>query len=184
MKKIHLLDRSFVPYISQEKIEKRVQELAFQINKDLEGKDVFFLGILNGAFMFASDLFKHIDLKCQITFLKLASYEGTSSTGKIKRLIGINEDIKDQTVIIIEDIVDSGITLEHIIRQLNGYEPAEIKTATMFFKPVAYRKDIPLDYVGMEIPDVFIVGYGLDYNGYGRNLKDLYKIDETGNDNF
>ena len=184
MTKVQLLDKNFVSYISHEKIEKRVHELALRINQDLKGKNVFFLGILNGAFMFAADLFKHIDLHCQITFLKLASYDGTSSTGKIKRLIGINEDIKDQTVVIIEDIVDSGITLEHIIRQLNGYEPAEIKTATMFFKPDAYRKDIPLDYVGMEISNDFIVGYGLDYKGYGRNLKDLYKIDETDNNNY
>jgi len=178
MNKVKLLDKSFVPFIYSHQIEKRVRELALQINQDLAGKKVFFLGILNGAFMFAADLFKSIDLECQITFLKLASYEGTSSTGKVKRLIGINEDIKDHTVVVIEDIVDSGGTLEHIIKQLKGYDPLEIKIVTMFLKPDAYKKDFPLDYVGMEIPDRFIVGYGLDYNGYGRNLKDLHKLDE------
>jgi len=178
MKKVKLLDKSFVPYIPYDKIEIRVREMALQINQDLKGEKVFFLGILNGAFMFAADLFKSIDLECRISFLKLASYEGASSTGKVKRLIGINEDIKDQTVVIIEDIVDSGMTLEHIIKQLRGYEPREIKIATMFFKPAAYRKKIPLDYVGMEIANEFIIGYGLDYNGYGRNLRDLYKIDK------
>ena len=109
-------------------------------------------------------------------FLKLASYAGTSSTGTVKRLIGINEDIKGKTVVILEDIVDTGITLENIIRQLNGYEPGEIKVATMLFKTDTYQKDIPLDYIGIEIPDEFILGYGLDYEGFGRNLSDIYKV--------
>ncbi len=178
MNRVKLSDKTFVSFIQSEQISNRVRELANQINKDLKGKKVFFLGILNGAFMFAADLFKSIDLDCRITFLKLASYEGTSSTGKVKRLIGINEDIKDQTVVIIEDIVDSGVTLEHIIKQLNGYEPGDIKVVTMFFKPEAYQKQIHLDYVGMEIPNKFIVGYGLDYKGFGRNLNDLYQLEE------
>ncbi len=177
MERVHLLDKEFVPYISEEKIQDAVRALAHKINHDYHGKEVIFLGILNGVFMFASDLMKHIDLKCQISFLKIASYEGTSSSGKVKRLIGINEDIKDHIVIILEDIVDSGLTLDHIMKQLVGYEPDEIKIACMFFKPKAYKMNFPVDYVGMEIPNDFIIGYGLDYNGFGRNISSLYKLD-------
>ncbi len=177
MNRVHLLDRDFVPYISEEQIQDAVRTLAYKINQDYHGKEVIFLGILNGVFMFASDLMKHVDLKCQISFLKIASYEGTSSSGKVKRLIGINEDIKDHIVIILEDIVDSGFTLDHIMKQLSGYEPDEIKIACMFFKPKAYKMNFPVDYVGMEIPNDFIIGYGLDYNGFGRNLSSLYKLD-------
>ncbi len=177
MEKVKLLDKRFKLFIKEDRITKRVEELAHIISSDLKNESVFFMGILNGAFMFASDLLKKIDFDCRITFLKLASYEGTSSTGNVKRLIGINEDIKDQTVVIIEDIVDTGITLEHIVKQLKGYEPKEIKVVTMFLKPDAYKGDIPVDYVGIEIPNDFIVGYGLDYDGYGRNLKNLYVLD-------
>ncbi len=178
MEKIKLLDKRFKLFIKEDEIAKRIDELAKTISSDLRNENVFFMGILNGAFMFASDLLKKIDLNCRITFLKLASYEGTSSTGNVKRLIGINEDIKGHTVVIIEDIVDTGITLEHIVKQLKGYEPKEIKVATMFFKPDAYKGNITIDYVGMEIPNDFIVGYGLDYDGYGRNLKNLYVLDK------
>ena len=124
--------------------------------------------------MFAADLVKHLDLDCTITFLKLASYQGTSSTGKVKRLIGLNEDIEGQTVVVLEDIVDTGITLDFIQKQLRGYEPAEIKLATLLYKPDACQQDVSLDFVGIEIPDDFVVGYGLDYNGFGRNLKQIY----------
>lgn len=176
MQRIKLQDREFSLSISDETIQKAVGEVAKKLNDDLKGEDVVFLGILNGAFMFASDLFKRIDLECQISFLKLASYEGTASTGKVKQLIGLGQDIRNKIVIIIEDIVDSGITLENIVCQLKGYEPKEIKVVTFLFKPDAYKKDIPVDYVGISIPNDFIVGYGLDYNGYGRNLKDVYTV--------
>jgi hypoxanthine phosphoribosyltransferase len=146
------------------------------MNKELKGQKIFLIGILNGCFIFAADLVKHLDLDCRITFLKLASYQGTSSTGKVKRLIGLNEDIKDQVVVVLEDIVDTGITLDFIQKQLRGYEPAEIKLATLLYKPEACRKDVSLDYVGIEIPDDFVVGYGLDYNGYGRNLRQIYSV--------
>lgn len=179
MKHIQVLDKKFVPYISEEQIHAAILEMARKINEDYRGKEVIFLGILNGVFMFASDLMKNIELDCQLSFLKLASYDGTSSSGKVKRLIGINEDLKGHIVIILEDIVDSGFTLDHIMKQLRGYEPDEIKIATLFFKPKAYKMDIPVDYVGMEIPNSFIVGYGLDYNGFGRNLKGLYKLIEN-----
>jgi hypoxanthine phosphoribosyltransferase len=176
MKQKEVHDRKFEVYITNEEIRKVISDMAARINKDLAGRDVIFLGILNGAFMFASDLFREITLDCQITFLKLASYAGTSSTGTVKRLIGINEDIHSKTVVILEDIVDTGVTLDNIIKQLKGYEPAEIKVATMLFKPEAYTKDLKLDYVGIEIPNDFVLGYGLDYQGYGRNLADLYRV--------
>jgi hypoxanthine phosphoribosyltransferase len=173
-RKIH--DKEFQLFISNSRISAAISEMAASMNRDLEGRDVIFMGILNGAFMFAAELIKQITPNCQITFLKLASYAGTSSTGAVKRLIGINEDIQHKTVVILEDIVDTGITLENIIKQLNGYEPGEIRVATLLYKPDAYLKDIPLDYVGLEIPNDFVVGYGLDYEGFGRNLTDIYRV--------
>ncbi|MBI9066378.1 MAG: hypoxanthine phosphoribosyltransferase [Salinivirgaceae bacterium] len=178
MKEVQVLDKRFRVSIPEEKILKSIEQMAQKMNEDFKGKDVIFLGILNGCFLFASDLFKCIDLECQITFLKLASYQGTSSTGNVKRLIGINEDIENKTVVILEDIIDTGNTLESILKQLKGYEPAEIKVATLLYKPDAYVKDIKIDYIGIEIPDEFILGYGLDYDGYGRNLRDIYTIIE------
>jgi hypoxanthine phosphoribosyltransferase len=175
MQNIKVNDKEFELFIPGDQIQKVVSGMAVQINKDLAGKEIIFMGILNGAFMFASDLIKQITVDCQITFLKLASYAGTSSTGTVKRLIGINEDIHEKTVVILEDIVDTGVTLEDIIKQLRGYEPGEILVATMLLKPDAYLKDIQLDYVGMEIPNEFVLGYGLDYKGYARNLADIYK---------
>ncbi len=176
MEKIKILDKEFQLSISSEKIQKAVSTVSDKINKDLKNDDIIFIGILNGSFMFASDLYKKITVDSQITFLKLASYQGTSSTGKVKRLIGINEDIKDKTVVIIEDIVDTGITVENIIKQLKGYEPSKILIATFLFKPDAFQKDFKIDYIGMEIPNEFIVGYGLDYNGYGRNYSNIYTV--------
>ena len=175
-KRVKVLDKSFEIFISSEKIQEIVRNLAWKLNQDLAGKDIIFLGILNGSFMFASDLYKQIDLPSQISFLKLASYAGTSTSGNVKRLIGINEDLFGKTVVVLEDIVDTGITIENIIKQLKGYEPAEIKIATFLFKPAALKMKVQLDYVGLEIPNDFIIGYGLDYNGYGRNLADIYKI--------
>ncbi|MEA3443283.1 MAG: hypoxanthine phosphoribosyltransferase [Bacteroidota bacterium] len=178
MQRVKILDKEFEVSIKSTDIQEKILIMANRINSDLKGQDVIFMGILNGAFMFASDLFKKITLDCQITFLKVASYQGTMSSGNVKRLIGINEDIKGKTVVILEDIVDTGHTLDNIIRQLIGYEPASIKIATFLFKPEAFQKDIPIDYVGMEIPNNFIVGYGLDYNGFGRNLEDIYTVVE------
>jgi len=176
MKEVQVLDKKFKVSIPEEEIQKRIKLLAKKIDKDMAGKDVIFLGILNGCFMFAGDLFKNIEIPCQITFLKLASYQGTVSSGTVKRLIGINEDIAGKTVVILEDIIDTGNTLESIIKQLKGYEPKEIKVATLLYKPDAYIKDLPIDYIGFEIPNDFILGYGLDYDGFGRNLADIYTI--------
>ncbi len=168
--------REFELFIPNSQIRAVISDMADSMKRDLEGRDVIFMAILNGAFMFAAELIKHIPPNCQITFLKLASYAGTSSTGTVKRLIGINEDIHHKTVVILEDIVDTGITLEHIIRQLKGYEPDQIRVATLLHKPDAYLKDIKLDYVGLEIPNDFVVGFGLDYEGFGRNLPDIYRV--------
>lgn len=176
MKEITVLDKKFVVSIPEDKIQQRIKDIADEMNNEFKGKDVIFLGILNGCFMFAGDLFKNIDLQCQITFLKLASYQGTTSSGNVKRLIGINENIEGKTVVILEDIIDTGNTLDNIIKQLKGYEPAEIKTATLLHKPDAYKKDLPIDFIGFNIPNEFIIGYGLDYDGFGRNLKDIYTI--------
>lgn len=175
-KRVKVLDKEFELFIGSQKIEDVVNNLAKQMNLELIGKDVIFLGILNGSFMFASDLYKKIEIPSQISFLKLASYQGTSSSGNVKRLIGINEDLLGKTVVVLEDIVDTGITIDNIIKQLKGYEPAEIKIATFLLKPEALQTNVQLDYVGMEIPNDFIIGYGLDYNGFGRNLADIYKI--------
>ncbi len=179
MDRVKILDKEFKLAISSDELEDAVTRLAKQMNRDLSGKKVIFLGILNGSFVFAADLLRKITFDCQITFLKLASYQGTSTSGNVQRLIGVNEDLKDHTVIILEDIVDTGHTLDNIIKQLKGYEPAGIKIAALLFKPEAYQFDTKLDYVGFEVPNDFLIGYGLDYNGYGRNLKEIYSITET-----
>jgi len=176
MKEIRILDKKFKELLTEKDIQKRIEELAGQLNRDLGGKDVVFLGILNGAFLFAADLFRRIDFPARISFVKLASYEGTSSSGSIKELIGWNEDIKNKTIVIVEDIVDTGNTLERIVGELVIRKAAEVRIAAMLFKPAAYTKDIPLDYIGFEIPNDFVVGYGLDFNGFGRNLPSVYTL--------
>lgn len=173
---VKVQDKHFEPFIPEDRIQNEVGRIADEMNRELASKDPIFLGILNGAFMFASDLYKQLDFPCQITFLKLASYSGTHSTGTVKQLIGINRDLKDRVVVVLEDIVDTGVTLETIIRQLSGYQPAEIRVATFLHKPDATVKEVKLDYVGMEIPNDFILGYGLDYDGYGRNFKEIYRL--------
>ncbi len=174
--KVH--DKVFSLFIENKEIENKIKSLAKKIDKDLKDKNPLFLGILNGSFMFAGELFKNLQIPCGISFLKLASYEGTSSTGKIKRLIGLNEDIKNRTVVILEDIIDTGITIDNIIKQLKGYEPDEIRIATLLHKPDAYNNMYKIDYSCFDIPNDFIVGFGLDYNGHGRNLKHIYKISD------
>ena len=173
---IRVHDKYFRPFITEKEIQREVTRIAGEMNHDLARQDPIFLGILNGAFMFAGDLYKQLTFPCQITFLKLASYSGTNSTGSVKQLIGINRDLKDRVVVVLEDIVDTGVTLDTIIRQLSGYEPAEIRVATFLHKPDATVKEVKLDYVGMEIPNNFILGYGLDYEGYGRNFRDIYRL--------
>jgi hypoxanthine phosphoribosyltransferase len=176
MKEVQILNKRFTEFIPEHSIQEKIIEMAARINNDFSGKEVIFVGILNGAFMFASDLFKKIDLKAQITFIKLASYTGTSSSGAIKELIGWNDDLKNKSVIIVEDIVDTGVTLEHTINNLIIRNVKEIKVAALLLKPASFKKQIHIDYVGFKIPNDFVVGYGLDYDGFGRNLPAVYKI--------
>jgi hypoxanthine phosphoribosyltransferase len=169
-------DKKFRELITGETISKRINEMAQEINRDYSGKEVVFLGILNGAFLFAADLFKNIDLKARISFVKLASYEGTKTSGSVKELIGWNEDISGMNVIVLEDIVDTGHTLERVVGELTIRKVTGIKIAALLFKPDAYLKNIPIDYIGFKIPNDFVVGYGLDYDGYGRNLPSVYTL--------
>lgn len=175
-KKVQVKDLFFNPFIPKEQITLQVKKIAMAINEDYQDKVPLFLGILNGAFIFAADLIREITIPCQISFVKLASYSGIRTTEKVKELIGINEDLTGRHIIIVEDIVDSGISMEMLLQVLSKYEPASVKIACFFFKPDAFVKQFSIDYLGMEIPNDFIVGYGLDYDGYGRNLPDIYKI--------
>ena len=173
---IQILDKKFREYIPEDVLNNKVIELAERINSDFAGKEVIFVGVLNGSFIFAADIFRRIRLKARITFIKLASYTGTSSSGEIRELIGWNESLKDKSVIIVEDIVDTGVTLEHTVDNLIIRDVKEISIVTLLLKPEAYRKNITIDYVGFEIPNEFVVGYGLDYNGEGRNLPSVYTL--------
>jgi len=176
MKETVILDKKFREMIPGDLISKRIDELAEEINLDFKDKEVVFLGILNGAFLFAAELFKRINLKARISFVKLASYEGTRTSGSVKELIGWNEDIKNKNIIVIEDIVDTGHTLERICGELSIRKVAGFKIATLLFKPASYKKKIPIDYIGFEIPSDFVIGFGLDFDGYGRNLPSVYTL--------
>ena len=176
MNKIKVKDKEFAIFIESNEILKQVERVAQQINVDYKDKKPLFLVVLNGAFMFASDLFKKLTIDCEISFVKLSSYSGTSTTEHVKHLIGINEDLKGRNIIVVEDIVDTGITIEHMMEELKKFEPADVKIATLLLKPEKYTKGYAIDYVAIEIPNDFIIGYGLDYDGFARNLPDIYKI--------
>ncbi len=177
MKQVQIHDKRFKLFIPYEKIRSVIEKMAEQMNSDLKDKNPLFICILNGSFMFAAEIYKRIDLvESEISFVKLASYNGDKTTGDVKQLIGLNENIKDRTVVVLEDIVDTGITIENILNQLEEKQPKQVLIATLLLKPEALQKDVPLNYVGLEIPNDFIVGYGLDYNGYGRNLIDIYSV--------
>ena len=177
MKKVNVHDKQFQLFIPYEKIRSVIEEMADKMNRELVGKNPLFLCVLNGSFMFAAELFKRIDLiEAEISFVKLASYQGDQTTGVVKQLIGLNETVKGRTVVVLEDIVDSGITIENIQEQLAGLNPKEVLVATLLLKPDALIRDVELDYIGLEIPNDFIVGYGLDYDGHGRNLIDIYSV--------
>jgi hypoxanthine phosphoribosyltransferase len=176
MKTIHVKDKDFVKFVPEKKIQQEVARIAGQINSDMMGKVPLFIVILNGAFIFAADLLRQIKVDCRITFIKLSSYNGTESTTEVKQVIGLGESVIDRTVIVVEDIVDTGITMDYLIRMLHGMGAAEVRIATMFFKPEAFCKDFRIDYKGMDIPSDFVVGYGLDYDGFGRNHGELYTL--------
>jgi len=175
---IRVHDKQFEPYISAEEISKRIKEVAGQLNRDYEGRKPLFVAILNGSFMFASDLFKQVTIEAEICFIKLASYKGTKSTGHVITAIGLDMDIIGRDVVIIEDIVDTGKTLSEFLPQLQHQQPASMKIVALLHKPEATVYPITIDYLGFSIPNKFVVGYGLDYDGIGRNMKEIYKLVE------
>jgi hypoxanthine phosphoribosyltransferase len=176
MKTIKVKDKEFTLSIKAEEINVAVETLAARLNQDMKGKNPVFLVVLNGAFMFAADLYRKIEIESEISFVKLASYSGISSTSDVKELIGLNEKLKGRTVVILEDIIDSGTTMQYLINKLLYLGTAEVLLVALLFKPSAFRESFRIDYLGMEIPNDFIVGYGLDYDGFGRNYGDIYKI--------
>ena len=176
MESIQIHDKTFIPYLNEVEILGAVKKIAMRINADYQGKDVLFLSVLNGAFMFTSDLMKHITLQSKISFMKVSSYAGTESTGRVDELIGLSGTVKGRDVIIIEDIVDTGITIDKVIRLLSMQEPSSIEVCATLFKREAYRGQHPPKYFGFEIPNKFVVGYGLDYDQLGRNLPAIYQV--------
>ena len=177
-KLVKLGDRSFRLYKSENEILSFVKNVAQQINADYIGRRPLIVPVLNGSFMFASDLLKELKLDCELSFVKVVSYHGTNSNGQAATIIGLNQNIEGRHVILVEDIVDSGHTLSKILPNLLQQNPASLKVASLLFKPQALKVDVKVDYIGAEIPNDFIVGYGLDYNGLGRNLRDIYQVIE------
>ncbi|MGB0933667.1 MAG: adenylate kinase [Lishizhenia sp.] len=175
---INIKDKQFEVFIEEREIQDSITVLAQEINHFYEGQEVVFIGVLNGAFMFASDLLKQINLKCSISFVKVSSYKGTNSTGIVHELIGVNENLKDKNVVILEDIVDTGLTLDKVRVLLGAEHPKSLKIATLLFKPEAFLGKITPDFIGLHIENKFVVGYGLDYDELGRNTRDIYKLTE------
>jgi len=178
MSAIHVHDKTFVPFISGETIQHKIRELAQQIAADYKDKRPLFISILNGSFIFSSDLFKQLDIDAEICFIKLASYKGTKSTGQVITAIGLDTDIKDRHVIILEDIIDTGKTLNDFLPQLHNQQPASLRIAVLLHKPEATQYHFPIDYTCFSIPNKFVVGYGLDYDGLGRNIPEIYQLHE------
>jgi hypoxanthine phosphoribosyltransferase len=176
MNSVQLHDKEFSKFISFEEIQTAIEKITTRINIDYKGKKPLFVAVLNGSFMFAADLLKKVNVDCEISFVKLASYHGISSSGSVTELIGFTENVEGRDIIILEDIVDTGLTLEKVIEIFNHKNCASLKIATLLLKPEAFKKEYKVDYVAIEIPNEFIVGYGLDYDGLGRNLKDIYKV--------
>lgn len=178
MSEIRVHDKTFRPFIDRETIQKRVAELGKEIDRDFHGKVPLFIAILNGSFVFASDLFRSLAIEAEISFIKLASYKGTSSTGNVITAIGMEESVKDRHVIILEDIIDTGKTLHAFLPEIADRGPASLKIATFLSKPDALKHPVKADYIGFEVPNKFVLGYGLDYDGLGRNLPELYELSE------
>lgn len=176
MTEVQIQDKSFISFIDNESICIEINRLATQINKEFRGEKVIFVAVLNGAFMFASDLVKEIELDCEITFVKVSSYKGTETTGRVDELIGLTKSLANENVIILEDIVDTGITMDKIYKIIELEEPKTIKVCTLLYKREAHKGKVIPDYVAFEIENKFVVGYGLDYNEEGRNFKEIYQI--------
>lgn len=181
MSTVKIKDKTFVTSITEREIKSRVKAVAEQINKDMAGKNPLLLAVLNGSFIFAADLMRDITIPCEISFVKLASYQGTTSTGKIKEVIGINEDLTGRTIIIVEDIVESGLTMKRMIESLGTRNPESVHICTLLLKPDRLKVELDIDYVAFRIPNDFILGYGLDYDQQGRQLKDIYTLKEENN---
>lgn len=173
---VKLHDKTFDTYLSSETIQQKVQELAAQLNKDYEGKRPLFIAILNGSFMFAADLFKYLTIEAEISFIKLVSYRGMKSTGNVITSIGLEDELYNREVIILEDIVDTGKTLNEFLPKLHHQQPKSLKIVALLHKSEATKYPLVIDYIGFNIPDKFVVGYGLDYDGLGRNLKEIYQL--------
>ena len=178
METIRIKDKQFKTFITEEQILKEVARVGEEINRDSADANPLFVSVLNGSFMFTADLMKHVSVPCEISFVKLASYAGTSSTGKVKELVGLNDDITGRTIVIVEDIIDTGLTMERLIETLKARNPKEIRIATLLVKPDKLKVDLDINYIAMSIPNDFIVGYGLDYDGLGRNYRDIYTVIE------
>ncbi|WP_406824654.1 hypoxanthine phosphoribosyltransferase [Pedobacter sp. KACC 23697] len=176
MHKIKVEDKEFEIFLENDTLNKRIRLLGIQMNVDYEDKCPLFIGVLNGSFLFMADLIKEIHVPCEVAFMRVASYAGTSSSGNVKELIGLPDNLEGRDIVIVEDIVDTGLTLTHILKMINEKNPASVKVASLLLKPGALKHEIKaLEYVGFEIPNEFVVGYGLDYNGLGRNLTDIYR---------
>jgi hypoxanthine phosphoribosyltransferase len=176
MSKIKVHDKLFDIYLSNEQIQRRIKEMAEQINKEYEGKKVYFIAILNGSFMFAADMFKYLTVDCEICFIKLVSYKGMRSTGTVATTIGLDEDLHEKHVIILEDIIDTGKTMHYFLPKLFHQQPSSLKIAALLHKAEMTEYDIKIHYTGFVIPNKFVVGYGLDYDGIARNYKDIYQL--------
>ena len=178
MSTVKIIDKTFKTSITEEQIKQRVKELGQQISKDMEGKNPLLIGVLNGSFIFAADLLREITIPCEISFVKLASYEGILSTGKVKEVMGLNEDISGRTIIIVEDIVDTGRTMRQMLDSLSVRRPASVHICTLFVKPDKLEEPLDIEYAAFSIPNDFIVGYGLDYDQQGRGLREIYTLVE------
>jgi len=176
MSTIQVLDKTFEPYLNEAAIQEKITALAGQLNQDYAGKRPLFLSVLNGAFLFTADLFKQITIEAEVSFIKLASYKGTSSTGNVITAIGLDINVKDRHIIILEDIIDTGKTLHHYLPQLESMQPASVKIAVLLNKKEALQYPVQVDYTCFDIPNKFVVGYGLDYDGLGRNSRDIYQL--------
>ncbi len=178
MKNVQVNDKNFSLYISKDEIKEQVKKVAAAMNEELAGKKPLFLVVLNGAFMFAADLLREIEIPCEVSFVRVSSYEGTSSTGNVKELIGLTENVEGRTLVVVEDIIDSGVTMREMLRMLKEKNPADVRVATLFVKPDNLKVNLDIHYRCFDIANDFIVGYGLDYDQEGRNLPDIYRIVE------
>lgn len=178
MDTVKIKDKTFAVSIPESQILQEVKRVAAEISRDLKDENPLFLSVLNGSFIFAADLVRNLTIPCEISFVKLSSYEGTSSSGKMKELVGLSESIEGRTVVIVEDIVDTGFTMQHLLGLLKGHAPKAVHIAALLVKPDKLQVDLDIRYVAMHIPNDFIVGYGLDYDGFGRNYRDIYTVVE------